>query len=157
MVRACTVCELSADFTTSQAIGGQVPELTFVRAAPSAFLLLHLCLVIFAVARKPTWARNAWNTASGPFRNFLHLQDLLEPADLKPRNTLVEQRLLSSIACLELLVWIARAAFECYLEKYTWTTVYTLYALSWVSSTRIIPVLPLNSTYTRSTLDWHSF
>lgn len=112
--------------------GGQVPELTLLRAAPPVFILLHLGLVILTAVRKPAWARNAWKIISSPFRNFLQLDDLLEPVDKKPRNTWFEQHVLTGIACIELVIWMGRASFELYLENYSRAAVCSLYALSWI-------------------------
>ncbi|KAJ3535367.1 hypothetical protein NMY22_g6525 [Coprinellus aureogranulatus] len=111
--------------------GRQVPEPAYLRAAPALFVAIHFCLVILTAVRTPTWTRRAWAVASRPFRNFLHLHDLLEPVNEKSRNTWHEQCLLSGIAGIEVLGWTGLAAFSLYLEDRFWTVIYTIYVFSW--------------------------
>lgn len=116
-----------------QADTGQAPVVMFyVSAIPPALVVLHLCFVLLGPVRRLPFVQTAWRTFSAPFRNFMRLEDLLEPADLKPPKVLLQQRLLLAVACLEVIAWVGRATFQVYTAGYPGALLHGSYALSWV-------------------------
>lgn len=122
---------------TMAEVGGKVPQLGYLRAFPTILVLLHLCFTVVSATGVPKRVEDTWNAICAPFRNFIRPHDLPESVDLKPRQVLTKQRLLFTFACVEVFTWIGRTVFDFYLEDWSWSSICGVYALSWVSSSRM--------------------
>ncbi|KAG2022883.1 ATP-binding cassette transporter [Coprinopsis cinerea AmutBmut pab1-1] len=103
-----------------------------LRLAPSGLLGFHLLVTILCHAGWPLPLKNTWNAVSLPFRNFLTLDDLHDPVDLEPRDTTLQQRLLSLVSSIEAAVWAGCIGHAIYISNPEAILTSTAYLVSWV-------------------------
>ncbi|TFK19978.1 pleiotropic drug resistance ABC transporter [Coprinopsis marcescibilis] len=103
-----------------------------VRVTPALLLGLHLLATIFSATGWPVPVKNAWRSISRPFRNFLVLDDLLDPVDLELPKNPIAHRALSLLACIEAIGWCGCVGYSIYVESMGSITIDATYFICWV-------------------------
>jgi hypothetical protein len=69
---------------------------------------------------------------SAPFRNFLTLEDLLDPVDDQPRPTALQSRVLTALAAVSAAGWLARLVFTIWIGETQHAMRCLVCTVSWV-------------------------
>ncbi|KAH6917037.1 pleiotropic drug resistance ABC transporter [Coprinopsis sp. MPI-PUGE-AT-0042] len=118
------------------------------RTAPTILVGLHLLHAVSSHLTLPSIVKTVARTVSRPFYNFLTLEDLLDPVDLRPRNPVLQQRLLALLSCTEVAIWAGYAGYAVYTADLTSILVYSLYLGCWVCiGTSLVLQPPSTSPY----------
>ncbi|KIK07255.1 hypothetical protein K443DRAFT_129256 [Laccaria amethystina LaAM-08-1] len=79
---------------------------------------------------------------SAPFRNFLTLEDLLDPVDDQPRPTALQSRVLTALAAVSAAGWLARLVFTIWIGETQHAMRCLVCTVSWACVTIAIAIRP---------------
>lgn len=103
---------------------------TYLLASIFVLTFLHDILSAF---RYPRQLRRFWIRFTSPFRDFLTLDDLLDPVDRTLTDRAVTGRYLAGLAAVEALGWIGRLIYAIILHHTDYATKSLVLSVSWVS------------------------
>ncbi|KAI3621779.1 abc transporter [Moniliophthora roreri] len=119
----------------------------FMPAVFALVMILHDC-VIASKLSSPKPVSRAWKTLSFPFRNFLHLEDLEEPAIRIVGSSVTTLRLLSVFATLQSTGWLGFFVYSLVLQDVQMIIQSILAAITWAyASLRVTMVPPSTPPY----------
>lgn len=99
---------------------------------PLGIIFLSLFIDLVRSVPIPNPLRAAYRFLSAPFRNFLALDDLLEPVDRTPKSCKTENKSLVVLAGIQFLGWTSSLAYAVTTENHPLVIQSLLYTISWV-------------------------
>jgi len=100
---------------------------------PTGIVLLALILDIITSIKYPKVLRKAWIRFSSPFRNFMTLDDLLEPVGPTVKPSELRIRILAALAVVSLVGWLACLAYGVYSRDELYIIRALTFSICWVS------------------------
>lgn len=100
---------------------------------PGAIIVAALLYDLASSIYPPKFVRAAFRWLSSPFKNFLTLEDLLEPVDLTPRCPKVQNRFLVGLASILFVSWMGCLVFGVYVDDRVYAVKSMVQSVSWVS------------------------
>ncbi|KJA28401.1 hypothetical protein HYPSUDRAFT_62031 [Hypholoma sublateritium FD-334 SS-4] len=104
----------------------------FNNLLPAIIISTAFTLDLVHAIPQPRPLRTLWSWISGPYRNFLTLDDLiLEPVDRTPQFSQLKARILSGLSCVAFVGWIGCLVFSIYMNDEDRLIRSLVYSVSW--------------------------
>jgi len=100
---------------------------------PGSIIFAAFILDILWTLPWPAPFQFAWKWISSPFRNFLTIDDLLEPVDRSPSDAKFKNRCLAGLAFVSFLEWVGCIVFGVIMKDSNFMIMALVYSVSWVS------------------------
>ncbi|KIM47463.1 hypothetical protein M413DRAFT_22125 [Hebeloma cylindrosporum] len=94
-------------------------------------ILFSLLFDLVSSIRHPEILRKLWNWTTSPFRNFLTVDDLLEPVDRTPEFSTLKNRYLIGLASVAFVGWVGCLVFGISINDREYTAKALVYSISW--------------------------
>jgi hypothetical protein len=104
------------------------------RNLPGVIIFVALLHDLVSSVSLPKFVRAVFRWLSSPFRNFLTLEDLLDPVDLTLRYSKAKNRFLVGLASILFVSWMGYLIFSVYLDNHGNAVKPMIQSVSWVSS-----------------------
>ncbi|KAF9567761.1 pleiotropic drug resistance ABC transporter [Agrocybe pediades] len=119
------------------------PERLIRDAIPTVFIALSILLDVCFAVSWPKPLNTVWKWCTSPFRNFLKLDDLLEPVDKNPLDSNSTNKRLRACALAGFVTWLGCVGFGVVVKNNTVVMVSLIHTLSWAFILARISTKPL--------------
>ncbi|KAF8167359.1 pleiotropic drug resistance ABC transporter [Crassisporium funariophilum] len=98
---------------------------------PAAIILTAVSYDIVTSIPYPKTLRAVFHWLSAPFKNFLTLEDLLDPVDRTPISSRLKTRQNAGLACVALVGWVGCLMFGIYIKDNDYALKSLIQSISW--------------------------